>query len=121
MAMVCYVSCDLPVLTLLSAALRRIEVSTSAINDSVNVVQEATNALLSQERRRELMQWVAPDDLDPDESYESALSTRQYKTGIWFLESTRFKSFLVGPSCLIWIYGNRKLLVQHGSMILELI
>jgi hypothetical protein len=88
--------------------LRRIEASVNEINGRVNVVQGATNDLISQERLRELMLWIAPDNIDPDDSYESALGLRQSATGRWFLMSTQFRAFLGGPSGLFWIYGNGK-------------
>jgi hypothetical protein len=91
-----------------SAALRRIEVSANEINHHVNIVQGTTNTLLSQELLRELMHWIAPDDIDPEESYESALGLRQSATGTWFLESVQFRDFLRGTSGLFWIYGNGK-------------
>lgn len=88
--------------------MRRIEASVNEINGRVNVMQGATNDLISQERLRELMLWIAPDDIDPDDSYESALGLRQSATGRWFLMSAQFRAFLGGPSGLFWIYGNGK-------------
>lgn len=88
--------------------MRRIETSVNEINGRVNVMQGAANDLISQERLRELMLWIAPDDIDPDDSYESALGLRQSATGRWFLMSTQFRTFLGGPSGLFWIYGNGK-------------
>lgn len=82
------------------------------------VVQETTSELLSQEQLREVMQWVSPDDTDPAESYESAMSLRKHATGSWFLESESFKAFLEGPSGLFWLYGSREQahLAWHSSV-----
>ena len=74
----------------------------------MNVVQKATNTRLNQECRRELTKWIFPDDVDPDESYKSALSVRKAMTGIWFLESNQFKTFIAEGSGVFWLYGNRE-------------
>lgn len=71
-------------------------------------VQAATDTLLSQEKSRELMPWLSPDDIDPDEDYETALQVRHFATGRWFLESPVFQKFLEGGSGLFWLYGSRK-------------
>jgi hypothetical protein len=54
------------------------------------------------------MDWINPDEIDPEESFESALRLRQSATGTWFLDSVQFREFLQGTSGLFWIYGNGK-------------
>lgn len=54
------------------------------------------------------MQWIAPESLDLDESYESALRVRQSETGKWFLESLQFQEFLSSDGGLLWVYGKRE-------------
>ena len=81
-------------------------------------MQAATNDLISQERLRELMLWIAPDDIDPDDSYKSALGLRQSATGRWFLMSTQFRAFLGDPA----VYSGFMAMVSlshYGSMIAD--
>ena len=88
--------------------LRRIDDSTKEIHELAISAEENTGALLDQERTRRLMQWVAPQSIDPDESYESALKVRQSETGKWFLESEQFQDFLESDGGLFWLYGRRE-------------
>jgi hypothetical protein len=71
--------------------LRRIDESTKGLSLIAHATREDTETLLSLEKTRKLMQWVAPESIDPDESYESALKVRQNETGQWFLESAQFQ------------------------------
>lgn len=74
---------------------------TTAANDKIET-------LFNEELTRKLIQWVAPEKIDPDESYDSAFRLRQKETGKWFLESAQFEDFLTLNGGLFWIYGNRE-------------
>jgi hypothetical protein len=89
--------------------MRRIDDSTKKLNVLANTTKTNTDALLNHEHTRKLMHWVAPESIDPDESYESALKVRQSETGTWFLESVQFQEFLESEGGLFWLYGKREL------------
>ena len=91
-----------------SATLRRIDESTKDLSRVVQATRDYTETLISIEKTRVLMQWVAPDSIDPDESYESALKVRQGETGKWFLESVQFQEFLASDGGLLWLHGKRE-------------
>jgi hypothetical protein len=90
-----------------STTLRRIDESTKTIGVIAHATREDTETLLSLQKTRELMKWVAPESIDPDESFESALKVRHRETGKWFLESVQFQEFLASDGGLFWLYGKR--------------
>jgi hypothetical protein len=88
--------------------LRRIDDATKELNVLTTAANDKVETLFNQELTCKLIQWVAPEKIDPDESYDSALRLRQKETGKWFLESAQFENFLTSNGGLFWIYGNRK-------------
>lgn len=88
--------------------LRRIDDSTKKLSLVAHATREDTETLLNLEKTRKLMQWVAPESIDQDENYESALNIRHSNTGKWFLESREFQEFLSSNGGLFWIYGKRE-------------
>lgn len=76
------------------------------LNVHTSATKENVEALFSQEQTHKLMKWIAPNQVDPDESYESALRLRQKETGKWLLTSSQFEDFLAAEGGLFWIYGT---------------
>jgi len=89
--------------------MKELNVCTIATKDNVE-------ALFNQEQTHKVMKWVAPNRVDPDESYKSALRLRQKETGKWFLTSSQFDDFLAGKAAFFGFMEPVRLLqilVEH--------
>jgi hypothetical protein len=60
------------------------------------------------EERRLTLKWLDPTSVNVENNLKEGLKHHHPGTGEWLLESTTFKSWLSGPSSLLWVHGIRK-------------
>lgn len=61
------------------------------------------------EKEKRLLNWLRPEEVDPNQNYEAALLSRQPLTGKWFLDSDIFKTwFEAEKPSFLWLHAIRK-------------
>ena len=63
--------------------------------------------LLIESDQEKILKWLATPEADPSITHNRLLEEHHEKTGQWFLESEKFKTWLETPSGVLWIYGIR--------------
>jgi hypothetical protein len=75
---------------------------------STTVLIGAERVLTSgaEEKRNQLLQWLAP--VDPQDNHEKACRLHQDGTSTWFAESEQFTAFCGPDISRLWLSGPRK-------------
>ena len=81
------------------------------IDVKIDSLMDSATSKADQEKKKRLLEWLRPEEVDPDQNYEAALLSRQPSTGQWFLKSDIFNAWLEAKkSSFLWLHSIRKYL-----------
>ncbi|CAG8974499.1 hypothetical protein HYALB_00009034 [Hymenoscyphus albidus] len=59
------------------------------------------------QKELEMLDWLCPQDVNPEENQKSAVCLRQAGTGVWFLDGDDFQEWQLSNNSALWIHGIR--------------
>ncbi len=60
---------------------------------------------ISEDQKLDICRWLYPDGINIGAAFETALGFRHPGTGIWFMQSKEFISWMLSTQSCLWVYG----------------
>lgn len=87
----------------------QIKLTASDAAEDITYVKTVLDAKTQEEELSSIRRWLHTDGIESEARFIAALSQRCPSTGVWLLQSKKFREWMAGNHDCMWLFGIGKM------------